>query len=91
MQHVIKSEYLKRLVGGRGHTHRTMEYFKKCTFTCHLITMQFKKILVLLSIIAILPIYLPAQTADGIIKRYVTFIGGKKNWSKVKTLTTSGE
>ena len=53
--------------------------------------MQIKKFLILLSIIAILPIYLPAQTADDIIKRYVAFIGGKKSWSKVKTLTTSGE
>jgi hypothetical protein len=32
-----------------------------------------------------------AQTADDVIKKYVQFIGGKKNWKKVKTITTSGE
>jgi hypothetical protein len=37
------------------------------------------------------PIWLHAQNADEVIKKYVAFIGGKKNWSKVKTLTTSGE
>jgi len=37
------------------------------------------------------PIWLNAQNADDVIKKYVAYIGGKKNWSKVKTLTTTGE
>jgi hypothetical protein len=53
--------------------------------------MQLKKFLFFLFIITLLPIYVPAQTADAIVERYVAFIGGKKGWSKVKTLTTSGE
>jgi hypothetical protein len=32
-----------------------------------------------------------AQDVDGIINRYVHFIGGEKRWSKMKTMTTSGE
>lgn len=32
-----------------------------------------------------------AQTADDVVKKYVQFIGGKKAWKKVKTITTSGE
>lgn len=32
-----------------------------------------------------------AQTTDEVIKKYVEFIGGKKKWKKVKTITTSGE
>src|SRR6478736_4951308 len=34
---------------------------------------------------------LQAQTADQIISGYVKYIGGEKNWSKIKTITTSGE
>lgn len=34
---------------------------------------------------------LQAQTEDQIISGYVKYIGGKKNWSKVKTIVTSGE
>ena len=44
-----------------------------------------------LIIILLGPIWLNAQNADDVIKKYVGFIGGKKNWSKVKTLTTTGE
>jgi len=32
-----------------------------------------------------------AQTADQVIAGYVKFIGGEKNWAKVKTITSSGE
>jgi hypothetical protein len=32
-----------------------------------------------------------AQTFERVIKKYVEFIGGKKKWKKVKTMTTSGE
>lgn len=42
-------------------------------------------------VIFMAPIWLHAQSADHVIKKYVAFIGGKKNWSKVRTLTTSGE
>ena len=52
--------------------------------------MPLKRFLFVLSIIS-LPIFVSAQTADDVITKYVAFIGGKKNWSKVKTLTTSGE
>jgi len=34
---------------------------------------------------------LHAQTADQVIEGYVKFIGGEKNWAKVKTIITSGE
>jgi hypothetical protein len=45
----------------------------------------------LLLLIFLLPFWLQAQNADAVIKKYVAFIGGKKNWEKVKTLTTSGK
>jgi len=32
-----------------------------------------------------------AQNVDQVISGYVKFIGGEKNWAKVKTITTSGE
>ncbi len=32
-----------------------------------------------------------AQTAGDVIAGYIKFIGGEKNWAKVKTITTSGE
>jgi len=32
-----------------------------------------------------------AQTADDVVKKYVQFIGGKKTWKRVQTITTSGE
>jgi outer membrane lipoprotein-sorting protein len=38
-----------------------------------------------------LPFYLSAQNADVVIKKYVAFIGGEKNWKNVETLTTSGK
>ncbi len=53
--------------------------------------MRQKKILLLVSLILFLPFYSRAQTADHVIKKYVDFIGGKKKWENVKTLTTSGE
>lgn len=53
--------------------------------------MQLRKILFFLLITFIMPFCLQAQNADDVIKKYVDFIGGKKNWEKVKTLKTSGE
>ena len=41
--------------------------------------------------ILLLPFCLQAQNVDAVIKKYVDFIGGKKNWGKVKTLKTSGK
>jgi outer membrane lipoprotein-sorting protein len=41
--------------------------------------------------IFLLPDYLPAQQADDVVKKYVAFIGGEKNWKKLETLTTSGK
>ena len=32
-----------------------------------------------------------AQAVEKIANRYINFIGGEKNWKKVKTLTTTGE
>ena len=32
-----------------------------------------------------------AQAADDIVKKYVEFIGGKKAWKSIKTITSSGE
>jgi len=32
-----------------------------------------------------------AQAVEKIATRYINFIGGEKNWKKVKTMTTSGE
>lgn len=32
-----------------------------------------------------------AQSAEDIITGYIKFIGGERNWAKVKTITTSGE
>ncbi|MEO5978081.1 MAG: hypothetical protein ABIS36_02340 [Chryseolinea sp.] len=32
-----------------------------------------------------------AQTADQIISKYITYIGGESAWKKVKTITASGE
>ncbi len=42
-------------------------------------------------ILLLAPFWLYAQNSDDVIQKYVAFIGGKKNWSKVKTLTTTGE
>ena len=53
--------------------------------------MRPKKILVFFIFIFLLPSYLSAQKADEVIKKYIAFIGGKKNWNKVKSLTTSGK
>jgi hypothetical protein len=50
-----------------------------------------KKISLFLLIIFLLPFCLQAQNVDAVIKKYVDFIGGKKNWKKVKTLKTSGK
>src|SRR5688500_18040016 len=50
-----------------------------------------KKTLLFFLFIIHLPIWLLAQNADAVIKKYVDFIGGKKNWDKVKTLKTSGK
>ncbi|HMG89086.1 MAG TPA: hypothetical protein VK589_03465 [Chryseolinea sp.] len=32
-----------------------------------------------------------AQSAEKVTNNYIKFIGGEKNWKKIKTLTTSGE
>lgn len=53
--------------------------------------MRQKKILLFFIFIFLLPSYVSAQKADDVIKKYIAFIGGKKNWQKVKTLTTSGK
>lgn len=37
------------------------------------------------------PFTIHAQTADEVVKKYLEFIGGKKQWESVKTITTSGE
>jgi hypothetical protein len=50
-----------------------------------------KKHLAFSILIFLLPCYLSAQKADDVVKKYVAFIGGKKNWEKVKTLMTSGK
>ena len=42
-------------------------------------------------IICFLAFNAQAQTADDVIAGYVKFIGGEKNWEKIKTITTSGE
>ena len=53
--------------------------------------MRPQKLALTVLIFMVAPIWLPAQNADAVITKYVAFIGGKKNWSNVKTLTTSGE
>lgn len=53
--------------------------------------MPAKKILFIFIFIFLLPCYLSAQKADDVIKKYIAFIGGKRNWEKVKTLSTSGK
>ena len=53
--------------------------------------MRKKKYLAFLIFTFILPYYLPAQQADDVVKKYVAYIGGEKNWKKTKTLTTSGK
>jgi outer membrane lipoprotein-sorting protein len=53
--------------------------------------MQHKKILFVFLVIFLSSFSLAAQKVDGVIKKYVAFIGGKKSWEKVKTLKTSGE
>lgn len=45
----------------------------------------------LLTLIFLLPLFAPAQSADPIIKKYIEFIGGEKKWRKIKTLTLAGE
>jgi hypothetical protein len=52
-------------------------------------SMALKKLILLYLIITSFHVF--AQDADQIIAGYVKFIGGEKNWSKVKTITTSGE
>ena len=31
-----------------------------------------------------------AQSADDVVNRYISFIGGEQNWKAVKTLTIAG-
>ena len=49
-----------------------------------------KNLFLFLSMV-LLPLCLQAQNVDAVIKKYFDFIGGKKNWEKVKTLKTSGK
>lgn len=54
--------------------------------------MHIQKVLIFFFLlIYLLPSSLVAQKADVVIKKYIAFIGGKKNWEKVKTLKTSGK
>ena len=48
-----------------------------------------KSLLILVFIF--LQVHAKAQTLETITKNYLNFIGGKKNWTKVKTIVTSGE
>lgn len=40
---------------------------------------------------SLLTLQATAQTLKSITNNYVEFVGGKKNWKKIKTITTSGE
>ena len=40
---------------------------------------------------ALSSLYIQAQTADEIIRKYVEFIGGEKQWKEITTIITSGE
>jgi hypothetical protein len=53
--------------------------------------MKINKALVIFVLTFLLPFYLPAQQADDIIDKHVSFIGGKKSWEEVKTLKATGE
>jgi hypothetical protein len=50
--------------------------------------MWFKTIFFLVSLY---PFAMHAQTADEVVEKYVDFVGGKKQWESIKTITTSGE
>lgn len=46
--------------------------------------------ILLLSIIMLATEVANGQTMESIIDEYIEFVGGEKNWKKIKTLTTSG-
>jgi len=50
-----------------------------------------KNIIAPLVLVCLLAYHAEGQTTEEIIKNYIANIGGKSNWKKVKTLTTSGE
>ncbi len=50
-----------------------------------------KRIIFLFCMVAASSVGVQAQTADQIIRKYVAFIGGKKNWKHVTSITTAGE
>ncbi len=57
---------------------------------------EFKTVMRSFNIILFLAVSFSGFTANGqnidqVISGYVKFIGGEKNWSKIKTITTSGE
>ena len=45
----------------------------------------------LFSVFIFLQVHANAQTLETVTRNYINFIGGKKNWTKVKTIVTSGE
>ncbi len=47
--------------------------------------------IILFCVLIFLQVYANAQTLETVTKNYLNFIGGKKNWTKVKTIVTSGE
>ena len=49
------------------------------------------RFIIIFSCLVLSTAWATAQTADEIIGRYVAYIGGKKKWKKISTLTTSGE
>lgn len=51
--------------------------------------MHFKILLVSCFCFSLLPV--KAQTTEMITAKYIEFIGGEKNWTKIKTMVTSGE
>lgn len=47
--------------------------------------------LLLTLFIFVLSLTATAQTAGQVINSYIKFVGGEKNWKKIKTITTNGE
>ena len=50
-----------------------------------------KNIVAPLVLVCLLAYHAEGQTTEEIVEKYIVNIGGKSNWKKVKTLTTSGE
>jgi hypothetical protein len=70
---------------------KKIEPYKAVLLTLSESPMQHKKIFLFFLVVFHLPFCLPAQKVDGVIKKYIAFIGGRMNWEKVMTLKTSGE